>query len=117
MNRDQTYLIDIATTCQTVIELIQGMSQSSFVADKRTHLAVLYEITVTGEIVKRLSPEFRQSHPEIQWKQIAGMRDKLVHDYNKVDLDLTWEVTQSSIPELLEFVLPFLPQEGIDNDS
>jgi uncharacterized protein with HEPN domain len=93
MNRDPTYLVDIATTCQTVIE-----------------------ITVIGEIVKRLSPEFRQSHPEIQWKQIAGMRDKLVHDYNKVDLDLTWEVTQSSIPELLDFVLPFLPQEEIDNE-
>jgi uncharacterized protein with HEPN domain len=44
------------------------------------------------------------------------MRDKLVHDYNKVDLDLTWEVTQSSIPELLDFVLPFLPQEEIDNE-
>jgi len=116
MNRDQTYLIDIATTCQTVIELIQGMNQSSFVADKRTHLAVLYEITIIGEIVKRLSPEFRQSYPEIPWKQMAGMRDKLVHDYNKVDLDLTWEVTQSSISELLEFVLPLLPQKEIDNE-
>ncbi|MGA7935418.1 MAG: DUF86 domain-containing protein [Kovacikia sp.] len=116
MNRDQTYLIDIATTCQTVIELIQGMNQSSFVEDKRTHLAVLYEITIIGEIVKRLSPEFRQSHPEIPWKQMAGMRDKLVHDYNKVDLDLTWEVTQSSIHELLEFVLPLLPQKEIDNE-
>ena len=61
------------------------MSKTSFVSDKRTHLAVLYEITVTGEIVKRLSSEFRQNHPEIPWKQIAGMRDKLVHDYNKVD--------------------------------
>ncbi len=114
MNRDQTYLIDIATTCQTVLELVQGMSQSSFVADKRTHLAVLYEITVLGEVVKRLSPEFRQKHSQIPWKQIAGMRDKLVHDYNKVDLDLTWEVTQSSIVELLEFVLPLLPQEKND---
>lgn len=45
------------------------------------------------------------------------MRDKLVHDYNKVDLDLTWEVTQSSIPELLAFVLPLLPQEETDYDS
>jgi len=116
MNREQTYLIDIATTCQTVIELVQGMNQSSFVADKRTHIAVLYEITVIGEIVKRLSPEFRQSHPEIPWKQMAGMRDQLVHDYNEVDLDLTWEVTQSSIPELLEFVLPLLPQEEVDNE-
>lgn len=49
---------------------------------------------VIGEIVKRLSSEFRQDHPEIPWKQIAEMWDKLVHDYNKVDLDLTWEVTQ-----------------------
>jgi len=91
------------------------MSKASFLLDKRTHLAVLYEITITGEVVKRLSPEFRQEYPEILWKQIAGIRDKLVHNYNKVDLDLTWEVTQSSIPELLEFVLPFLPQDESQN--
>lgn len=117
MNRDQTYLIDIAIICRTILELIQGIDQSSFVTDKRTHLAILYEITIIGEIVKRLSLEFRQNHPEIPWRQMAGMRDKLVHDYNKVDLDLTWEVTQSSIPELLEFVSPFLRQEEIDHDS
>jgi uncharacterized protein with HEPN domain len=99
MNRDLSYLLDIAETCSTIIELIQEMDQASFVSDKRTHLAVLYEITITGEIVKRLSLEFRQQYPEIPWKQIAGMRDKLVHDYNRVDLDLTWEVTQSSIPK------------------
>ena len=62
MNRDLTYSIDIANTCSTIIELIQGMSKQSFVSDKRTHLAVLYEITITGEIVKRLSSEFRQTH-------------------------------------------------------
>jgi uncharacterized protein with HEPN domain len=111
MNRDLAYLLDIYATCSTIVELIDGMEQSTFLTDKRTHLAVLYEIIVTGEIVKRLSQEFRQAHPEIPWKQIAGMRDRLVHDYNKVDLDLTWEVTQSSIPELLEFVRPLLPQE------
>lgn len=116
MNRDQAYLLDIAATCQTVIELLQGMNQSSFLEDKRTHLAVLYEIAIIGEIVKRLSPEFRQNYPEIPWKQMAGMRDKLVHDYNKVDLNLTWEVTQSSIPELLKFVLPLLPQKEMDDE-
>jgi uncharacterized protein with HEPN domain len=62
---DQCHLLDIAYTCSTIIELIQGMEKISFVSDKRTHLAILYEITVTGEIVKRLSPEFRQEHPEI----------------------------------------------------
>lgn len=114
MNRDRAYLLDISITCSTIVELLEEMSKLSFVIDKRTHLAVLYEIIVVGEIVKRLSLEFRQSHLEIPWKQIAGMRDKLVHEYNKVDLDLTWEVTQSSIPELLAFVLPLLPQNEIE---
>ena len=111
MNRDLSYLLDIASTCGTILELLKGINKDLFIADKRTHLAILYEVTIVGEIVKRLSPEFRQEYPEIPWKQIAGMRDKLVHDYNKVDLDLAWEVTQSSIPELLNFVLPLLPQE------
>lgn len=111
MNRDLSYLLDINSTCCTILELLEGINKELFLTDKRTHLAVIYEITVIGEIVKRLSPEFRQKYTEIPWKQIAGMRDKLVHDYNKVDLDLTWEVTQSSIPKLLNFVLPLLPQE------
>ncbi|MEA5421288.1 HepT-like ribonuclease domain-containing protein [Spirulina sp. CCNP1310] len=94
-----------------MLQLIEDMDRSTFIEDKRTHLAILYEITIVGEIVKRLSPLFRQNYPEIPWKQIAGMRDKLVHDYDKVDLDLTWEVTQSSIPRLLKFVEPFIPPQ------
>ncbi len=111
MNRDLTYLLDLANTCKTILELVDGMSKESFLIDRRTHLAILYEITVTGEIVKRLSLSFRQENSKIPWKQIAGMRDKLIHDYNEVDLELTWEVTQTDIPALLEFVLPFLPSE------
>jgi len=111
MNRDQTYLIDLATICQTVVDLVQDMNKDRFIEDKRTHLAILYEITIIGEIVKRLSPEFRQSYSEMPWKQIAGMRDKLVHDYNKIDLDLVWEVAQTNIPMLLNFLLPLLPQK------
>ena len=117
MRRDSTYLLDIANTCRTVIELVQGLDESSFTSDRRSHLAVLYEITVLGEIVKRLSPVFRQEHPEIPWRQIAGMRDKLVHDYNEVDLNLAWEVTQTSVPELLEFVSPLLPQQEAENEG
>jgi uncharacterized protein with HEPN domain len=84
MNRDLTYLLDLEKTCKTILELVEGMSQESFLMDRRTYLAILYEITVTGEIVKRLSSQFRQENPNIAWKQIAGMRDKLIHDYNEV---------------------------------
>ncbi len=111
MNKDPAYLLDIATVCFNIIEIMEGATQESFLVDKRIHFSILYEIAILGEIVKRLSPEFRENNPEIQWKQIAGMRDKLVHDYNQVDLNLAWQVTQSQIPQLLEFVLPLLPQE------
>lgn len=111
MNRDLTYLLDLEKTCRTIVELVEGMSKESFLIDRRTYLAILYEITVTGEIVKQLSLSFRQENSEIPRKQIAGMRDKLIHDYNEVNLELTWEVTQTDIPALLEFILPFLLSE------
>ncbi len=60
-------------------------------------------------MVKRLSDDFRKSHPEIQWRQIAGMRDRLVHDYDEVNLDLVWQVVKKFIPELLDYITPLLP--------
>ena len=86
------------------------MTETDFYSDERTQLAVLYEITIIGEVVKRLSPDFRQSHPDIQWRQIAGMRDSLVHDYDEVNLNLVWQVIENFIPELLDYITPVLPR-------
>ncbi len=86
------------------------MTETEFYADERTQLAVLYEITIIGEVVKRLSNDFRQSHQEIPWRQIAGMRDRLVHDYDEVNLDLVWQVIKNFIPELLDYITPLLPR-------
>lgn len=111
MKRDPAYLLDIATVCSNIAELMEGATKQQFLTEKRIHFSVVYEIVILGEIVKRLSPEFRETHPKIPWKQIAGMRDKLIHDYNQVDLNLTWQVANSQIPNLLEFILPLLPIE------
>lgn len=111
MQRDPAYLLDIATICSNIAELMEGSTKQQFLTEKRIHFSVVYEIAILGEIVKHLSPEFREIHPEIPWKQIAGMRDKLIHDYNQVDLNLTWQVANSQIPNLLEFILPLLPTE------
>ena len=110
MNQDKSYLLDIAKLCRTILRLTDGMSETEFYSDERTQLAVLYEITIIGEVVKRLSLDFRQSHPEIQWRQIAGMRDRLVHDYDEVNLDLVWQVIKNFIPELLDYITPLLPR-------
>lgn len=111
MNPDQSYLLDIAKLCQTILRLTANLTEAEFQQDERTQLAILYEITILGEVVKRLSIEFRDQHSIIAWRKIAGMRDRLVHDYDEVKLDLVWEVVKTNIPELLQYITPLLPNE------
>jgi uncharacterized protein with HEPN domain len=111
MNQDKSYLLDIAKLCQTILRLTHNMTEREFQDDERTQLAVLYEMTLVGEVVKRLSTEFRHQHSEIEWRKIAGMRDRLVHDYDEVKLDLIWKVIKTNIPQLLTYILPLLPVE------
>lgn len=87
------------------------MDVEAFELDSKTQFAVLYSITILGKAVKRLSVEFRAAHPRIEWKQIAGIRDKLVHDYRKTNIPVVWRVLQVNIPELLEYIKPLLPEE------
>jgi uncharacterized protein with HEPN domain len=111
MNRDESYLLDIEKLCQTIFRLTYNMTEAEFYNDERTQLAILYEITIIGEVVKRLSKEFRDIHSEIEWRQIAGMRDRLVHDYDEVRLSLIWEVVKTRIPELCAYIMPLLPEQ------
>lgn len=67
------------------LEFTQDISRAEFEADLKTQSAVLYQIAILGEAVKRISQDFRNQHPEISWAAIAGMRDKLIHDYEGVD--------------------------------
>ncbi|NJN58740.1 MAG: DUF86 domain-containing protein [Leptolyngbyaceae cyanobacterium SL_5_9] len=110
--RDRASLLDIARFAETILQLTAGMDEAAFQADVRTQLAVLYELTVLGEAVKRLSQEFRDRHPDIPWRNMAGMRDKLIHDYDRVDARRVWEVVTTSLPDLLNKIDPLLPKEG-----
>jgi uncharacterized protein with HEPN domain len=74
-------------------------------------LYCMYQITILGEAVKRLSQTFRAQHPGIEWQEIAGMRDKVTHQYDRVDFEIVWEVVQRDIPELLIQLAPLLPTE------
>lgn len=68
-------------------------------------------ITIIGEATKRLSKDFREQHPTIPWKEIAGMRDVITHDYNEVDLDEVWTIINENPPQLLAYIEPLtLPE-------
>jgi len=109
--RDQASVIDIIKAARLALEFIEGMSQEEFELDLKTQSAVIYQIAIIGEAVKRLSPEFRQEHPEIPWSAMAGMRDKLIHDYEGVDVSRIWLTLQNSIPQLLVLIEPLLASD------
>ncbi|MCB9446003.1 MAG: DUF86 domain-containing protein [Ardenticatenaceae bacterium] len=99
--RDQSYLLDIIKAAQLILDFVEDFDQATFDDDLKTQSAVIRQLEIIGEATKRLSEEFRDQNPEIRWRQIAGMRDILIHAYDHVDVNEVWHVTQTSIPELI----------------
>lgn len=109
MLRDSESLIDIERAARRILRYINGVDHAELETNDEKVSAILYQITIIGEATKRLSQEIRQQHPEIPWRDIAGMRDILVHEYDQVDLDVIWDVVQNKLPELLVLIEPLLP--------
>ena len=80
----------------------EGISKDQFTKDKKTQDAIIRRIEIIGEAVKNVSKEFREKNKSIPWEDIAGTRDKLIHHYFGVDLDLTWDIIKKEIPKLKE---------------
>ncbi|MBD2553732.1 DUF86 domain-containing protein [Limnothrix sp. FACHB-708] len=110
MLRDRESVFDIVDSISKILTYTAGMTMADFMASDEKQDAVLRRILVIGEATKRLSPEFRQRYPEIPWKEIAGTRDIIVHDYHRVDAERIWDVVQSDLPNLLN-VLTSVDQE------
>jgi uncharacterized protein with HEPN domain len=86
MSRDDASLLDIARAAELSLKFIGGMDEVAFQTDEKTQYAVLHQILIIGEATKRISNEFREAHPAIPWKLMAGMRDIVIHAYDSVDL-------------------------------
>jgi uncharacterized protein with HEPN domain len=112
-NRDIATLLDIAQAARRVLEFKQGMTKVAFLEDPKTQSAIVYQLLIIGEAVKRLSQDIRRQHSEIPWTPIAGMRDNLIHNYDDVDLDEVWKTAERDIPDLLTLLSPLLPPNAL----
>ena len=108
MPRDQESLIDIVNAIRRILRYTDGISQSELEINDEKLSAILYQITIIGEATKRLSVIFRQQHPEIPWRERAGMRDVIVHKYDQLDLDVVWDIVENKLTELLKAIAPLL---------
>jgi len=109
MSRDiSLYIKDILQNMQDAEEFIQGFSYDQFAGDKKTLNAVTRSIEVIGEAAKRVPDEIRTKYPFIPRKEMAGMRDKLIHSYFGVDREAVWLVVKARIPTLKPLIDPIL---------
>lgn len=110
-NRDLPSVLDILQSAIAIQQSMAGVSRAQLEANREKLAAILYHIIVIGEATKRISDQFRAQHPNIPWRSMAGMRDRLTHAYDRVDLDLVWDAVNNSIPQLIDQLQPLIPIE------
>ena len=91
------YIQDIVDAISKALRFVGEMSYDDFVKDDKTIFAVVRALEIIGEAVKNIPHEFRKKYPEVPWRDMAGMRDKLIHEYHGVRLDVVWETVKKEL--------------------
>ena len=102
------YIQDILKAMDNATKFIEGMSYEEFVKDTKTFYAVIRAIEVIGESAKNIHNEIRNEYPEIPWKDMAGMRDKVIHEYFGVKIERVWLTVKQDIPALRPLIQKIL---------
>lgn len=110
-NRDKDAIVDILKAIEEILCSMAGVSLDQLSTNREKQAAILYFLIIIGEATKRLSSEFRATHSSIDWKGMAGMRDILAHQYDRVDVQVIWDVVQTDLIPLSQSLKHLLEQQ------
>jgi len=98
---DLVYLSHMLDVARNVVRRVEHRTRAEYEADEDLRIIVAHLVQTVGEAAARVSPSFREAHPEIPWRQIVGIRNRIIHDYMDVDYDILWEVATRDLPSLV----------------
>ncbi|MBW4085240.1 DUF86 domain-containing protein [Paenibacillus sp. S150] len=99
-----------------VLQYVQGYTFEQFMADKKTVSACAFTVSQMGELAKYISDETQERYPDIPWRSIRGMRNRIVHDYENIDLAVLWGTITASLPELQKQIEHILLHQTQDSE-
>jgi uncharacterized protein with HEPN domain len=111
MWRDDAYLLDMLIAARKAAAISKDLTFDAFKASDLHQNALVYVMQTVGEAATKVSKEFREEHPEIDWVNIIGMRNRLVHDYRRINVEKVWEALESGVPELIAHLERLVPPE------
>lgn len=103
-NRDIGAVCDMKLAAERALKFLEGFTEGEFYDDEKTQAAVIRQIEIIGEASKQVSQPFREKHSSVPWRKIARMRDRVIHNYNDVELAIVWDTCQSSLKELIKTI-------------
>ena len=112
MWRDEAYLLDMLLAAREIRDHAAGVARERFSEDRVLQNAMMHLVQIVGEAARKVSTEFRESHPEIPWSEVIGMRHRLVHEYFRIIPEKVWDVVEQDIAPLIEALEPLVPPPG-----
>ena len=111
MWRDKARLMDILLACREAQEFVRGLTREEFMRDRKSQRSVCMVLEIIGEAARVVSDKCKAAHPQVPWRDLVGLRNRIIHEYFRLDLYTIWEIVQREVPVLIALIEPLASKE------
>ena len=111
MDRDKTYLLDILNSAELIDDYVAGIKRDTFLDITEMQDAVIRRLEIIGEASRRISDQFKKKHPDLPWKEMLGLRNFVIHEYEGINLKVIWDTVKNDLPKVVEKLKVLLQTE------